>query len=890
MAGVTYDDGSFFVDDQRIWLVSGSVHYFRTPAGLWRDRLLKAKRAGLNCISTYLAWNYHEPVEGQWELEDDKDPAGFVRLANELGLYVILRPGPYIGGDWDFGGLAGWLAGKSGITYRTANAAYQHYFDKYFRQVLPRLAELQVTRGGNIILIQNENQHLTLTMPDRVNYLEFINQLFRRSGFDIPIISCNDLTEPPAPEVIECVRGWDDTAQELKRLSVRQTQAPSIVMEYRCGVNDVWGGEHKTRDARETARRAMEILGCGAQYNYYMWHGGTNFGFWAGRLAGSEQAYQTTSYDCDAPLAEGGGLTEKYYVTRLVNMLANHMGRYLAASYVEESGVTVHDSTSVLNLSGSQGRWAVVTNNGRDDITEASLSLPGGRNLRVSLEPFGAVAVPIDVQLTDIAKLDYTNLTPLGFFERKMLVLHGPVGWQGRISINGSEIQAVVPEGQEPVVVEHQELVVVVISSEMAMRTWVLDDAIVIGPRFVGEDLEEVVCDAHDKQYTVVAMDGKVCRKKVKPPPSAKRGAPRLSPWKRISVCREPVADDLEWRKIDRPRDVDHIGVHYGYVWYRLVMEEPRARKRYLYLPECEDRAMLYLNGKRLGVWGRGEGAVRSPIGAGFKRGKNVLTMLVDNLGRVSSGHQLGRSKGLFGPVCEAKLLRTSQFKLKLAETFPKRIIPRTLAYMTSLLEQLPVWEAQVSIPLTKVAPIHLSFADLPYDIAICCNERTVAFLPAGGDNSGDVILGSELKKGKNVVKLLLWGDVTGDALQNVKFHVLTESLSQGAKISFRPWQMPAEGDLIVGKDRPAWYRTTFKYTAGAQPLFLYIVGAKKGQIFLNGHNIGRFWSIGPQERYYLPECWMHEDDPNELLLFCENALTPSRSRLEFRPQGPYRT
>ena len=889
MAGVTYDDGSFFVDGQRIWLVSGSVHYFRTPAALWRDRLLKAKRAGLNCVSTYLAWDFHEPVEGQWELSGDKDPADFVRLAGELGLYVILRPGPYIGGDWDFGGLPGWLAGKSGITFRTANAAYLHYFDKYFRQVLPRLAELQVTRGGNIILIQNENQYVALTMPDRPNYLEFINQLFRRSGFDIPIISCNDLTEPPAPEAIECVRGWADAAQELKRLSVRQSEAPRFVMEYCCGLNDVWGSEHRTRDARETARRAMEILGCGAQYNYYMWHGGTNFGFWGGRLIGSDQSYQTTSYDCDAPLAEGGGLTEKYYITRLVNMLAGHMGRFFAASYVEEPGVTVHDSTSVLNLSGSQGRWAVVTNNGRDDITEASISLPGGENLQLSLEPFGAAAVPMDVQLTDAAKLDYANLTPLGFFKQKVLVLHGRAGWQGRISINGSEIQAVVPDGQEPTVVEHQELVLVVISSDLAMRTWVLEDGLVLGPRFVGEDLEEVVCDAGDKQYTVVAMDGKVCHKRVKPLAPARLAAPRLTAWKRISVCREPVARNLEWQKIDRPRDVDRVGVHYGYVWYRLVIEESRARKRHLYLPGCEDRATLYLNGKRLGVWGRGQGAKRCPIAADFKKGKNVLAMLVDNLGRLSSGYRLGRPKGLFGRVYEAKVLPTSKFKLKPVETFARRIVPRNLAYMTGLLQQRPLWEAQLSIPLTEVAPIHLSFVGLPYDVAICCNERTVAFLPAMGDNFGDVILGSELKKGKNLIKLLLWGDVEPEALEKVRFHTLVDSLSQGAKMSFRPWQMPGEGDVTVGKGKPAWYRTTFKCTAPGQPLFLCIAGAKKGQIFLNGHNVGRFWSIGPQERYYLPECWLREDGANELLLFCENGLMPSRSRLEFRPQGPYR-
>ncbi|MCK4277391.1 MAG: beta-galactosidase, partial [Phycisphaerae bacterium] len=405
MTGVTYDDGSFLVDDQRIWLVSGSVHYFRTPAALWRDRLLKAKRAGLNCISTYLAWNFHEPVEGQWELSGDKDPAGFVRLADELGLYVILRPGPYIGGDWDFGGLPGWLAGKSGISFRSANAAYSHYFDKYIGQVLPPLAELQVTRGGNIVLIQSENEYVSLTMPDCQTHLAFINQLFRRSGFEIPIITCNNLTQPPAPDSIESTRGWDQVVQRLKELRVHQPHAPMLVAEFRCSPNDIWGREHQTADARVTARRAMEMLGYGAQYNYYVWHGGTNFGFWGSQLIGTDRSYQTTSYDCDAPVAEGGALTEKYYTTRVVNMLAKYMGRFFAGTYMEEPGVTVHNSTSVLNLAGPQGCWAVVTNNGVDAITRAGISLPDGRNLDVSLAPLGAAAVPMNLVLTEAAKL-----------------------------------------------------------------------------------------------------------------------------------------------------------------------------------------------------------------------------------------------------------------------------------------------------------------------------------------------------------------------------------------------------------------------------------------------------------------------------------------------------
>ena len=113
MPTVRYDDRSFFLDDRRIWLTSGSIHYFRVPRELWRDRLLKAKRAGLNCIQTYVAWNLHEPSEGQWDFEGERDVLAFIEQAADLGLYVILRPGPYICAEWDFGGFPAWLAAKS---------------------------------------------------------------------------------------------------------------------------------------------------------------------------------------------------------------------------------------------------------------------------------------------------------------------------------------------------------------------------------------------------------------------------------------------------------------------------------------------------------------------------------------------------------------------------------------------------------------------------------------------------------------------------------------------------------------------------------------------------------------------------------------------------------
>ncbi|HET6429361.1 MAG TPA: beta-galactosidase [Phycisphaerae bacterium] len=885
MPTVRYDDRSLIVDEERIWLASGSVHYFRVPRDLWRDRLLKAKRAGLNCIQTYVAWNLHEPEQGKWDFSGDLDLREFIGQAAELGLYVILRPGPYICAEWDFGGFPAYLAAKSNLAYRTANAAFMHYFDKFLAQVLVRLADLQVTRGGNIILVQNENEYYYTTMPDRLAYLQFISQLIRRAGFEVPIITCNLLSEPLLPEAVECMNCWGNEVQTAKRLRQVQPEAFMLATEFWAGWFDYWGGKHQVRDAREVARRALEIMGCGCQVNYYMWHGGTNFGFWGSRLSAHDWSYQTTSYDYDAPLAEGGGLTRKYYLTKLVNMLGSHFGPFFAQGRMEGGpSVTVHNGTQVLNVAGPVGRMAVVTNNGRDEVTTADISLPDGRALTVPLEPLGATAVPVGVRLGPETVLDYANLMPLGVFGDGLLVLHGPAGWDGRLSINGKELTAKVPADDKPVELAEAGQKVLILNSDAATRTWEVDETLVIGPEFVGATVEDVTAGAGLRQYTLVGPEAKCSVRKVRAA-GKKPPAPRLGQFSRLCVCDEPINPHLPWQKLDRPKDLAAMEIKHGYAWQRAVVDSPRAMTRHLFLPCCEDRATIYANGKLINVWGRGPGAERTPISVPFRRGANELTFLLDNMGRVNFGPKLGQPKGLFGQVWDAKPLLLKKFKLRAGGDFSRRMLPRMMVHMFPSLSNTPMVTAEVSFPLPRITPVHLSYRNLNHHMIVLCNGRQAGFLPDSG-GYGDITLGNELKKGTNHLQLLLWGDVRPKDLDSIRLYLLMESVTDNAEWSYRRWEVPPVPGRVVGKGLPAWYRSAFKHSGSPVPLFLRISGARKGQIYLNGRNVGRFWNIGPQEYYYLPEPWLGAE--NELLIFEEQGNTPSGSKLEYRPGGPY--
>ncbi|KAL3880342.1 hypothetical protein ACJMK2_032589 [Sinanodonta woodiana] len=323
--GIDYENDTFVLDGKPFRYVSGSIHYSRVPYQYWMDRLTKMFAAGLNAIQVYIPWNIHEPFQGQYDFSGQQDVVTFLKLAHSIGLYVILRPGPYICAEWEFGGFPAWLLkGNSDIRLRSSDPRYIKAVDQWFDVLLSEIAPLLYVNGGPIISVQVENEYGSYFACD-YDYLRFLRQkmidilgndvvLFTTDGDGIGYLRCGTL------QGLYTTVDFGITynpAQNFNVQRVWEPKGPLVNSEFYTGWLDHWGESHSHTDAAAFAKSLDLLLAYGANVNMYMFEGGTNFGFWNGAEYPPFKAIPT-SYDYDAPLSEAGDITEKYVAIRQV--------------------------------------------------------------------------------------------------------------------------------------------------------------------------------------------------------------------------------------------------------------------------------------------------------------------------------------------------------------------------------------------------------------------------------------------------------------------------------------------------------------------------------------------------------------------------------------------
>ena len=316
-------DKTFLLDGKPFLIKAAEMHYTRIPAEYWEHRIQMCKALGMNTICIYAFWNIHEQKEGEFDFKGQNDIAAFCRLAQKHGMYIMLRPGPYVCSEWEMGGLPWWLLKKKDIKLRTDDVYFLERTKLFMNEIGKELADLQVSRGGNIIMVQVENEYGAYATDKE--YIANIRDIVKGAGFtDVPLFQCDwssTFQRNGLDDLVWTINfgtGANIDAQ-FKKLQEARPNAPLMCSEFWSGWFDHWGRKHETRDAETMVSGIKDMLDRHISFSLYMTHGGTTFGHWGGANSPAYSA-MCSSYDYDAPISEAGWATPKYYKLREMMM------------------------------------------------------------------------------------------------------------------------------------------------------------------------------------------------------------------------------------------------------------------------------------------------------------------------------------------------------------------------------------------------------------------------------------------------------------------------------------------------------------------------------------------------------------------------------------------
>ena len=312
-------DKTFLLNDKPFVVKAAEVHYPRIPREYWDQRIKMCKALGMNTLCIYIFWNAHEQQEGVFDFTGNNDIRAFVKLAQANGMWVIVRPGPYVCAEWEMGGLPWWLLKKKDIRLREQDPYFMERLEIFEQKVAGQLADLTIDKGGPIIMVQVENEYGSY--GEDKPYISAVRDCLRKSGFDkVELFQCDwssNFTKNGLDDLTWTMNFGTgaNIDNEFKRLGELRPNSPKMCSEFWSGWFDKWGGRHETRGAEAMVDGISQMLDRGISFSLYMTHGGTNWGHWAGANSPGF-APDVTSYDYDAPINEAGQTTDKYWTLR----------------------------------------------------------------------------------------------------------------------------------------------------------------------------------------------------------------------------------------------------------------------------------------------------------------------------------------------------------------------------------------------------------------------------------------------------------------------------------------------------------------------------------------------------------------------------------------------
>jgi hypothetical protein len=923
MPRITLDSQSLLIDNRRIWLVGAGIDYARVPDPLWADRIAAARQAGFNTIITGCPWLVHEPRRGRYVFTGQGDVRRFVEECVKAGMYVVLKVGPFIGGTYDGGGLPSWMREIEGIALRESNDAYLERAGLFLRKVLSVVSDLQIdaARPGGIIAVQVEQSWQCSNDHAAHAYLGELARHVRENGFAVPILTANNLWAE-TPDTIETWTGWDALLAHLRQFRAVHSERPRFVSGFDVGQPIVWGAPApSSKSADDIVHRLAQTLAAGAQPMVTPFHAGSNFGFLGGRLPGRPDGFIASCAGAGAPLGEAGVRGDRYDRVKRLASFATHFGFVFAELEPDYHPVAMAvdrpaegaskrataSPVSVVPLRGAQGHVVFVFADPASRDQSAHLLLDRGLDVSVHLGDQGVGWYLVDVDLGGRGRLDFANLCPFALVDRSILVMFGPEKSPAVVSLNDSVIETTVPSGAKPRVIRHQDLTLVICSQQQIDATYVDDKRIYIGA--AGLDAQgQPIPRAGYSHITVVSASDESETSRVSAP------APKLPPTKLDKWLASPCdaqADGSSPRfaTLNGPETLDTCGAPAGYGWYRVLLKSDSAKKRLVCLPDIGNRLHLFVNGELQAIAGPGPGGAGQVLELKLDKGANAVVGLADHTGRFSDGNDFGRRKGWFGHMYEIKPVRTTRGKVIEGEpknpfAIRKFILGQSDGRMTS--DRQASWSFDfrrknaVVIDVQNVqSPGMFILNDQPlYWYAGALGETCIRF-------AVDPTKVEQFRRGSNELRFAPDPDYAKGAeemIAGLSLYEAVENLTEKASWGFARWEPPQERAFHAleksprsVKGRPCWWRTTFTARDTALPMWFDTDGLSKGQVFVNGQNVGRYFTatadgkkVGPQTRLYIPEPWVKPGVENEAIIFDEHGFDPSHTRIEYNVEGEF--
>lgn len=902
---ISFDSKGFIINGRRTFLVSAGIEYARVPHELWADRLLRLKRAGFNCVEIYTFWNWHEPREGVFDFSGDHDLDAFLKLVKKMGMYVIARVGPYYCAEWDFGGYPLWLRFKPGVRVREPNAAFEKYTGRFFDRLIPIVAANQINRGGSVILVQLENEHNLgwgTTMPN--DYFRFLREKALSLGLQVPYFFSG-------------LHHDSDPAGDSANLDDPTRPNPWMSTEFWCVWYNGYGSTEK--DALTYERRTWKIIAHGGNgYNYYMAHGGSNFGY-------TNNDEDAASYDYGAAVGQGGDLRPVYYTMKRAALFARAFQDILENSSGAPGGYRVSPAGSIRFVDTLSGMLPIV---------EGAALAPG-----VRLDRSASRILTVQRQGREVTIVAYGD--PGSRIGLSFTTPHGPWRVDTTVSADG-----------QPLVCSGMGIRVLVMSRDWADRTWVIGSDIVCGPRYAGEmtadgRLETENTDGPVWLYTEGAVRmlqptvgasrptvgtsrsavgssrpavgaSQAPAGKLPPANTASAGV-RLQPWERADGARAaaPGFDDAQWLSGKDPLQMGADGDGTADAWYQtgVTIDTPG---RYTLLVQGADRVSAFDNGTITDTFSIKDGEIPLTL----SRGKHALAFFTAHDGRDKLAGYMGPvtdadRKGLFGQALLIKgappvhaLEGWRMIKAASAADVNQgppaagaNWQPYTIGQDAFGQRQGFGW-FQVPIPDPAAPLVVLHFASVDENATVFVNGKRL-FHHDGWNEPFDVTIdhADTLSRPIQLTVFVENYSNEGGIDKPVREGALPDPAPlTGWRMRGGPgvasgWHMAGSGAVPAARGAamgpaqggPCWWRTTFRLTAGAADVWRVIPrGLGHGSVWVNGHNLGRYPEKIPIDGLYIPNCWLSKGD-NTLLIFDEDGRDASEVGIE-REKGASRS